>query len=113
MLQIAGDDDLGTALTAAAARADPLYPEGSLSPSMRDSYSGTRWLWGAFEQLRAAWAATVPADPVQQIRVHLAATRRRPLPRPGRVAPDLGRDVRDSTVGLGRRRGDESSHITS
>jgi Transposase/Transposase DDE domain len=26
-----------------------------------------RWLWGAFEQLRAAWAATVPADPVQQI----------------------------------------------
>src|SRR5438045_9540160 len=27
----------------------------------------TRWLWGAFEQLRAAWAATVPADPVQQI----------------------------------------------
>src|SRR6266571_4609590 len=27
----------------------------------------TRWLWGAFEQLRAARAATVPADPVQQI----------------------------------------------
>lgn len=27
----------------------------------------TRWLWGAFEQLRAAWAASVPADPVQQI----------------------------------------------
>jgi len=27
----------------------------------------TRWLWGAFEQLRAAWAAAVPADPVQQI----------------------------------------------
>ena len=25
------------------------------------------WLWGAFEQLRAAWAAAVPADPVQQI----------------------------------------------
>ena len=21
----------------------------------------TRWLWGAFEQLRAAWAAAVPA----------------------------------------------------
>src|SRR6266567_6635686 len=27
----------------------------------------TRWLWGAFEQLRAARAATVTADPVQQI----------------------------------------------
>ena len=27
----------------------------------------TRWLRGAFEQLRAAWVATVPADPVQQI----------------------------------------------
>jgi hypothetical protein len=27
----------------------------------------TRWLWGAFEQLRAAWAGAVPADPVQQI----------------------------------------------
>jgi hypothetical protein len=27
----------------------------------------TRWLWGAFEQLRAAWAAAVPADPVQQV----------------------------------------------
>ena len=27
----------------------------------------TRWLWGAFEQLRAAWAAAVPADPAQQI----------------------------------------------
>ena len=27
----------------------------------------TRWLWGAFEQLRAARAAAVPADPVQQI----------------------------------------------
>src|SRR5260370_31507798 len=27
----------------------------------------TRWLWGAFEQLRAAWAAAVPAHPVQQI----------------------------------------------
>ena len=67
MLQIAGDDDLGTALTAAAARADRLYPEGSLSPSIRDSYSGTRWLWGAFEQLRAAWAATVPADPVHRL----------------------------------------------
>ena len=26
-----------------------------------------RWLWGAFEQLRAAWAAAVPADPVQQM----------------------------------------------
>ena len=27
----------------------------------------TRWLWGAFEQLRATCAAAVPADPVQQI----------------------------------------------
>jgi hypothetical protein len=27
----------------------------------------TRWLWGACEQLRAVWAAAVPADPVQQI----------------------------------------------
>jgi hypothetical protein len=27
----------------------------------------TRWLWGAFEQLGGAWAAAVPADPVQQI----------------------------------------------
>jgi Transposase DDE domain len=27
----------------------------------------TRWLRGAFEQIRAAWAAAVPADPVQQI----------------------------------------------
>jgi Transposase DDE domain len=27
----------------------------------------TRWLWGAFEQFRAACAASVPADPVQQI----------------------------------------------
>jgi hypothetical protein len=26
-----------------------------------------RWLWGAFEQLRAAWAAAIPPDPVQQI----------------------------------------------
>ena len=26
-----------------------------------------RWLWGAFEQLRAAWAAAIPLDPVQQI----------------------------------------------
>lgn len=26
-----------------------------------------RWLWGAFEQLRAAWAARVPDDPVQQV----------------------------------------------
>src|SRR5487761_13493 len=27
----------------------------------------TRWLWGAFEQLRATWAAAVSADPVQQV----------------------------------------------
>lgn len=26
-----------------------------------------RWLWGAFEQLRAAWAGAIPPDPVQQI----------------------------------------------
>ncbi len=27
----------------------------------------TRWLWGAFEQLRATWAAAIAPDPVQQI----------------------------------------------
>jgi hypothetical protein len=44
----------------------------------------TRWLWGAFEQLRAAWAATVPADPVQQI-----DTSALPVKHPSRVrGPD-------------------------
>jgi Transposase DDE domain len=44
----------------------------------------TRWLWGAFEQLRAAWAAAVPADPVQQI-----DTSALPVKHPSRVrGPD-------------------------
>ena len=43
-----------------------------------------RWLWGAFEQLRAAWAAAVPADPVQQI-----DTSALPVKHPSRVCgPD-------------------------
>ena len=36
-------------------------------PDQPEANRRTRWLWGAFEQLRAAWAVTVPADPVQQI----------------------------------------------
>ena len=44
----------------------------------------TRWLWGAFGQLRAAWAAAVPADPVQQI-----DTSALPLCWPGSVAPRM------------------------
>jgi len=44
----------------------------------------TRWLWGGFEQLRAAWAAAVPADPVQQI-----GTSAIPVKHPSRVrGPD-------------------------
>jgi hypothetical protein len=44
----------------------------------------TRWLWGAFEQLRAAQAAAVPADPVQQI-----DTSALPVKHPSRVrGPD-------------------------
>ena len=44
----------------------------------------TRWLWGAFEQLRAGWAAAVPADPVQQI-----DTSALPVKHPSRVrGPD-------------------------
>jgi Transposase DDE domain len=44
----------------------------------------TRWLWGAFEQLRAAWAAAVPPDPVQQI-----DTSALPVKHPSRVrGPD-------------------------
>jgi hypothetical protein len=44
----------------------------------------TRWLWGAFEQLRGAWAAAVPADPVQQV-----DTSALPVKRPSRVrGPD-------------------------
>jgi hypothetical protein len=44
----------------------------------------TRWLWGAFEQLRAACAAAVPADPVQQI-----DTSALPVKHPSRVrGPD-------------------------
>src|SRR6266568_4208641 len=57
----------------------------------------TRWLWGAFEQLRAARAATVPADPVQQI-----DTSAIPVKHPSRVrgadqwtgpGTDLGRRI--------------------
>jgi Transposase DDE domain len=36
-------------------------------PAQPEVNRRTRWLWSAFEQLRAAWAAAVPADPVQQI----------------------------------------------
>ena len=43
-----------------------------------------RRLWGAFEQLRAAWAAAVPPDPVQQI-----DTSALPVKHPSRVrGPD-------------------------
>jgi hypothetical protein len=38
-----------------------------LFPHLPEVNRRTRWLWGAFEQLRATWAATVPADPAQQI----------------------------------------------
>ncbi|HET6189358.1 MAG TPA: transposase [Trebonia sp.] len=41
-----------------------LFPQ---LPHQSEVNRRTRWLWGAFEQLRAAWAAAVPADPVQQI----------------------------------------------
>jgi len=44
----------------------------------------TRWLWGAFEQLRAACVAAVPPDPVQQI-----DTSALPVKHPSRVrGPD-------------------------
>ena len=44
----------------------------------------TRWLWGAFEQFRAACAAAVPPDPVQQI-----DTSALPVKHPSRVrGPD-------------------------
>jgi hypothetical protein len=36
-------------------------------PGQSEVNRRTRWLWGAFEQLRAGWAAAVPADGVQQI----------------------------------------------
>jgi hypothetical protein len=36
-------------------------------PGQSEVNRRTRWLWGAFEQLRAGWAASVPADLVQQI----------------------------------------------
>ena len=41
-----------------------LFPQ---LPHQSEVNRRTRWLWGAFEQLRASWAAAVPADPVQQI----------------------------------------------
>src|SRR5438105_808507 len=47
----------------------------------------TRWLWGAFEQLRADWAASMPADPVQQI-----GTSAIPVKHPSRV-PGPGNDL--------------------
>jgi len=60
---------------------------GHLFPQLPDQPEvnrRTRWLWGAFEQLRAAWAATVPADPVQQI-----DTSALPVKHPSRVrGPD-------------------------
>jgi hypothetical protein len=59
----------------------------------------TRWLWGAFEQLRAAWAATVPADPVQQIDTPRSRSSTLPGPRPDQwtgpgndLAARFGRD---------------------
>jgi hypothetical protein len=36
-------------------------------PGQPEANRRIRWLWGAFEQLRTAWAAAVPPDPVQQI----------------------------------------------
>ena len=41
-----------------------LFPQ---LPRQSEVNRRTRWLWGASEQLRAAWAAAVPPDPVQQI----------------------------------------------
>src|SRR6266849_7909206 len=41
-----------------------LFPQ---LPDQPEVNRRTRWLWGAFEQLRAAWAGAVPAGPVQQI----------------------------------------------
>jgi Transposase DDE domain len=53
-------------------------------PDQSEVNRRTRWLWGAFEQLRAAWAAAVPADPVQQI-----DTSALPVKHPSRVrGPD-------------------------
>ena len=53
-------------------------------PDQPEANRRTRWLWGAFEQLRAAWAAAVPADPVQQI-----DTSALPVKHPSRVrGPD-------------------------
>jgi hypothetical protein len=36
-------------------------------PDQPEANRRIRWLWGAFEQLRTAWAAAVPPGPVQQI----------------------------------------------
>jgi hypothetical protein len=53
-------------------------------PDQSEVNRRTRWLWGAFEQFRAAWAAAVPADPVQQI-----DTSALPVKHPSRVrGPD-------------------------
>jgi len=60
---------------------------GHLFPQLPDQPEvnrRTRWLWGAFEQLRAAQAAAVPTDPVQQI-----DTSALPVKHPSRVrGPD-------------------------
>jgi hypothetical protein len=60
---------------------------GHLFPHLPDQPAVNRrirWLWGAFEQLRAARAATMPADPVQQI-----DTSALPVKHPSRVrGPD-------------------------
>ena len=53
-------------------------------PGQPDVNRRIRWLWGAFEQLRAACAAAVPPDPVQQI-----DTSALPVKHPSRVrGPD-------------------------
>jgi hypothetical protein len=58
-----------------------LFPQ---LPDQSEVNRRTRWLWGAFEQLRAAWAAAVPADRVQQI-----DTSALPVKHPSRVrGPD-------------------------
>jgi hypothetical protein len=54
-------------------------------PDQPEANRRTRWLWGAFEQLRAAWAATVPTDPVQQIDLRAAGQAPVPGPRPGQL----------------------------
>ena len=53
-------------------------------PDQPEASRRTRWLRGAFEQFRAAWAAAVPAGPVQQ-----TGTSALPVKHPSRVrGPD-------------------------